>query len=50
MVGFDGQQVVGAVVLMDLTQGGLVGVQGVEHDELPIKGADPGEQLARGGK
>jgi hypothetical protein len=36
VVAFDRKQVVRSVFLVDLAQGGLVGVQGVEHDELGL--------------
>ena len=49
VVAFDWQQVVRAVVLQDLADGLLVGVQRVEHDELAIQRTDRLEQLARGG-
>ena len=49
VVFFDGKEVVGSVVLEDLPEGGLVGVQGVEHDELAVAGTDLCQEFARGG-
>ena len=34
LIGFDGEQVIGAQVLDDQARGFLVGVQGIEHDHL----------------
>jgi len=41
VVAFDWHEVVRAVVLVDLAQGLLAGVECVEHDELAVQGAEP---------
>ena len=49
MVAFDRHEVVRAVVLMDLAQGFLAGVQGVEHDQFAVQRTEFCQQGARGG-
>jgi endonuclease/exonuclease/phosphatase family metal-dependent hydrolase len=46
---FDRQEMVRPVVLVDLAQGGLIGVQGIEHDQLAFQGSALFEQGAGGG-